>query len=107
MEATNVIEIAKSTVDEVDRVLRLSNSDYIKEFGCEADRTDKAKIEKAVNMISTLRFFIDKYYEEQAPKVQVLNETNVIPKDVVDQVLPEKEAEVKVAKPKPVAKKKS
>lgn len=62
MDEKILLEITKQTVDEADRILRLDNSEYIKEFGCESDRTNFAKIEKTVNMLSTLRFFLDQYY---------------------------------------------
>ena len=64
MDEKTLLEITKQTVDEADRILRTDNSEYIKEFGCEADRVDKAKIEKTVNMLSTLRFFLDQYYKQ-------------------------------------------
>ncbi len=103
MDEKTIIELTKSTVDEVDRILRLSNSDYIKEFGCEADRTDKAKIERAVTMVASLHFFIDRYYEEHASKTA----TKVaLVEEKVPVEAPEPEVESASEKPKPVGKKK-
>ena len=65
MDEKMLIEMTKQTVDEMDRILRMDNTSYLKEFGCESDRADKAKIEKTVNMITTLKFFIDQYYMQQ------------------------------------------
>jgi hypothetical protein len=66
MDEKTLLEITRQTVDEADRILRMDNSEYIKEFGCESDRTDKAKIEKTVNMLSTLHFFLDQYYKNDS-----------------------------------------
>ena len=38
----------------------MSATEYSKEFGTETDRIDKAKIEKAQNLVGNLRFFLDK-----------------------------------------------
>lgn len=55
-----LVELAKETVDQVDELLRLSKSDFIKVYSCETERVDRMKIEKAANMMSTLKFFLDK-----------------------------------------------
>lgn len=55
-----LVELTRDTVKQVDQILRMTKTDYIKEFGCETERVDKAKIEKAVIMLGTLKFFIDK-----------------------------------------------
>jgi len=70
MDERTLLDITKQTVDEADRILRLDNQDYIKEFGCESDRVCLAKIEKTVNMLSTLRFFLNQHYKkEEIPEV--------------------------------------
>ena len=60
LDANGLVELTRDMVTQLDRTLRMSKSDYIDEFGCEAERVDKAKIENAVNMLSTLKFFIDR-----------------------------------------------
>ena len=70
MDERTLLEITKQTVDESDRILRLDNQEYIKEFGCESDRVNFAKIEKTINMLSTLRFFLDQHYtKEEIPEI--------------------------------------
>ena len=55
-----LVELTEQTVDEVDKILSMSTSEYVKSFAVEAERVPSAKIEKAQSMISTLRFFIKK-----------------------------------------------
>ena len=66
MDAKSLIKITKSTVAEVDRILRMDKFSYEKEFGCESDRVPYAKIEKVTNMMSTLNFFINQYDENES-----------------------------------------
>ena len=55
-----LLELTSDTVNEVDRILCMSATEYSKEFGTETDRIDKAKIEKAQNLVGNLRFFLNK-----------------------------------------------
>jgi len=62
-----IVELTRDTVSQVDDLLRMSKSDFVTEFGCETDRVDKVKIEKAVVMLGTLKFFIDKTAQDSQP----------------------------------------
>ena len=55
-----LVELTRETITEVDRILRMASSEYIKEFGVEVEDVDRSKIDKSQNMIGTLKFFIDK-----------------------------------------------
>ena len=55
-----LVELTKDTVTQVNDILVKDKSAFIKEYGCETDRVDQVKIEKAQNMIGTLKFFLDK-----------------------------------------------
>ncbi len=66
MENEWLVQLTEQTVDEVDRILSMSTSEYVKEFAVEAERVSSAKIEKAQTMIGTLRFFIKKSKGESA-----------------------------------------
>lgn len=55
-----LVELTSSTVEEVDRILRMAGSEYVKEYGVETERVESSKIEKAQTMIGTLKFFIEK-----------------------------------------------
>ena len=64
-----LLELTSKTVNEVDRILCMSGTEYSKEFGTETDRIDKAKIEKAQNLVGNLRFFLDKVMANEKNKV--------------------------------------
>ena len=66
-----LVELTESTVDEVNRILCLSASEFVKEFAVESDRVPAAKIEKAQGMIGTLRFFIKKAQGKNVHSVKV------------------------------------
>lgn len=55
-----LMELTRETVAKVDEILLMGKSEYIKEFGCEQDRVDDSKVQRAEILISTLKFFIDK-----------------------------------------------
>ena len=60
MENAWLVELTQDAIEETDRILRMSVSEYSKEFGVETERVDKAKIEKAQTLVGNLRFFLDK-----------------------------------------------
>jgi hypothetical protein len=64
MDAKNanlLVDLTAETIGEVDRILSMSGSEYVKEFATESAAVERAKIEKAQIMVSTLKFFIDKF----------------------------------------------
>jgi len=60
MDNSWLVELTQDAIEETDRILRMTASEYSKEFGTESERVDKAKIEKAQNLVGGLRFFLDK-----------------------------------------------
>ena len=58
MEENKLLMYARRTVIETNRILKMPVSDFIKEYGIEADRVDRAKIEKTQTMIEALEFFM-------------------------------------------------
>lgn len=64
MDAKNanmLVDLTAETIGEVDRILTMSASDYVKQYAGEVENVQNAKIEKAQIMVSTLKFFIDKF----------------------------------------------
>lgn len=55
-----LVELTSETVGEVDKILTMPSAEYVKVYGVETERVDKARIERSATMIGTLKFFIEK-----------------------------------------------
>lgn len=58
MEEKKLLSYAKRTVVEANRILKMPNTEYVKEYGVEVDRADRSKIEKCQTMLEALAFFM-------------------------------------------------
>lgn len=58
MEESRLLQYARRTVTEVNRILKTPNADFVKEYGVEVDRVDRSKIEKCQTMVEALEFFM-------------------------------------------------
>lgn len=54
-----LVELARRTISETNRILKIPNGDYVKEYGMEVDRVDRSKIEKCQTMLESLEFFMN------------------------------------------------
>ena len=54
------LELTKNTIEELTKLLKQDTNSFVKEFCVESERVDKAKIEKAIRMLETLKFFMNK-----------------------------------------------
>ena len=54
------LELTKNTIEELTKLLRQDANSFAKENCIETDRVDKAKIEKSLAMLETLKFFMNK-----------------------------------------------
>lgn len=53
-----LLELARKTVKEANRILKIPGSEYIKEYGVTIDMVDRSKIEKCQTMLEALAFFM-------------------------------------------------
>lgn len=58
MEEKKQLEYARRTIIEINRILKMPNAEYVKEYGVEVDRADRSKIEKCQTMAEALEFFM-------------------------------------------------
>ena len=59
MSEGQLVELARRTISETNRILKIPNGDYVKEYGMEVDRVDRSKIEKCQTMLESLEFFMN------------------------------------------------
>lgn len=53
-----LLELARKTVKEANRILKIPGSEFIKEYGVTIDMVDRSKIEKCQTMLESLDFFM-------------------------------------------------
>ena len=61
MGLESLLELVKLTVTEVDNMLRLSDMEFARNYGCEPGNARNSKLDRAATMISMLKLFIDQF----------------------------------------------